>query len=166
MTTRYAGQVVRASDTEVLWALKAADESVASSTTLQNDDTLLVTLEANATYEFVAHVGYVGNTTGDIKLAFTFPSGASCYWSGKGGPASDDTFGSSGSTRHSVSFGDASGTSLSFAGSTTVLSVHILGVVTTASTAGTLQLQWAQNTSNATNTTVKAGSFLRAVRRE
>lgn len=165
MTTRYAGQVIRASDTEVLWALKASDESVTSSATLQNDDSLLLSVEANATYELAAHIAYVGNTTGDIKFAFTWPSGSTLYWSGKGGVESDAGYGASGSTRQSVSFGDASGTAVAYTGSTTVLSVHIMGCLVTSSIAGTLQLQWAQNTSNGTATTVKAGSFLRAQRR-
>jgi hypothetical protein len=36
--------------------------------------------------------------------------------------------------------------------------------LTTSSTSGTLQFQWAQGTSNATGTVVKAGSFIRLVR--
>lgn len=166
MVNRFPGQVVRGSDTEVLWARKTADESVTSSTTLQNDDTLLVSVEASAVYEFALHLAVVGNTTGDFKMGFTFPTSSTCWWSGKGGVETDAGFGASGSTRHSVSFGDASGTAVAYTGSTTILSIHVMGVLSVSTTAGTLQLQWAQNTSNATATTVKAGSFLRAQRRE
>jgi len=155
MVNRYPGQLVRGSDTEVLFALKLTDESLTSSTTLQNDDTLLFPVEASATYEFTATVVYVGNTTGDFKLAFTFPSGATLYWVGKGTPIGLDN-----------SFGAASGTSLAYSGETTNQSIVVQAVLTTGSTAGTLQLQWAQNTSNATATVVKTGSFIRAQRRE
>lgn len=165
MTTRYPGQKVRASDTEVLWARKTTDESLTSSTTLQNDDTLVVPVEAYAVYEFTALVAYTGNTTGDIKIGFTFPSG-SCYWAGKGPSEADSGYGAVGASRHSASFGDLTGTATPYAASTTPLAVLITGVLATDIASGNLQLQWAQNTSNATATVVKAGSFLRAQRRE
>src|SRR5690348_15724965 len=60
-----------------LAVIKGADESVTSSTTLQNDDALLVTLTANATYVFSLFLNYQGGTQGssDIKVAWTFPTG-------------------------------------------------------------------------------------------
>lgn len=162
----YAGQFVRASDVEIQWARKTSDESVTSSTTLQNDDTLLLPVRASSVYRFTALVGYVGNTTGDIKLGFTFPSGATCHWAGKGASSSDDGYGTTGASKHSAVFGEVSGTATSFAGSTSNLAVLIEGILITGTTAGNLTLQWAQNTSNGTATTVKAGSFLELSRRE
>lgn len=162
----YAGQYVRASDVEVQWARKTADESVTSSTTLQNDDTLLLPVRASSVFRFTALVAYTGNTTGDIKFAFTFPSGAACYWAGKGPSTADDGYGTVGASKHAASFAESSGTSTSFAGSTSTLAVLIEGILITGSTPGTLTLQWAQNTSNGTATTVKAGSFLEMTRRE
>lgn len=166
MATRYAGLTVRASDTEVLWARKVADESVTASTTMQDDDALLVQVEANRVYEFDALIGYVGNTAGDVKVGFTFPAGASCYWAGQGGSDGDSGYGGVGASRHSASFGDASGTATAFTGSTTALAILVKGMLVVGGTPGVLRLQWAQNTSNATATTVKAGSFLRAQARE
>lgn len=161
----YAGKLIRAGDLETLWARKTADESVTSSTTLQNDDTLVLQGVADAVYEIEGALFYVGNTTGDIKVAFTFPSG-NLYWFGKGGSEADGGFGGVGASRHSASYNDASGTSTAFTGSTTNLALLLKGVWVVGVSGGALQLQWAQNTSNATATTVKAGSFLRMQRRE
>jgi hypothetical protein len=49
-------------------------------------------------------------------------------------------------------------------GTTTLMAAELSFTLVTSSTAGNLQLQWAQNTSNATATTVKAGSVLTALR--
>jgi hypothetical protein len=166
MVIRKPGQIVRASDTEVLWARKGSDESVTSSATLQNDDSLVVQLEALAAYEFTVVLAWTGNVTGDIKFAFTFPSGGSCYWTASGPSDGDAGYGSTGASRYTANWGSASGTSTSFSGSTSTLGMIIQGVVVTSSTAGNLQLQWAQATSNGTATVVKAGSFISATRRE
>lgn len=162
----HAGQVVRASDTQVLWARKTVDESITSSTTLQNDDSLLLAVEADAVYEIAGTLFYAGNVTGDIKVAFTFPTGATLYWAGKGGSEADAGYGGVGASRHSASVADASGTATAFTGSTTNLAIFIRALLVTSGTSGNLQLQWAQNTSNGTATTVKVGSYLRAIRRE
>ena len=49
-------------------------------------------------------------------------------------------------------------------GATTPLGALVSGTVITGATAGNLQLQWAQNTSNATAASVLAGSALTAWR--
>lgn len=161
----FAGQKVRASDLEVLWARKSLDESVTSSTTAQNDDTLVLAVRANSTYRFTCLVAYTGNPTGDIKIGFATPAGSICYWAGKGPSTADDGYGTVGASKHSASL-DEAGATTSYAGSTSALAILVEGVLIVGSTSGNLTLQWAQNTSNGTATTVKAGSFLEAVRRE
>lgn len=142
-----------------LVAYKSGDQSVTSSTTLVNDSALAVPVEANAVYKVELLIYYAGGThaTADFKYNFTFPSGA--------GSASVRYLGLS--TALAIQYGTvvlggagAFGTN----GTGNILTVDLEFNLTTSSTAGNLQLQWAQNTSNATATTVKAGSIMTARR--
>lgn len=138
-------------------AFKNANESVTSSTALQNDNALLIPLQANAVYYFRMFFGYTGGTQGssDIKFGFTIPSGASMTWTRDGittaGVRPVLVF----NTTTAASTLGTNGTGSDEAGT-------VEGTVTTGGTAGNLQLQWAQNTSSTTATTVLAGSSLQA----
>jgi hypothetical protein len=93
----------------------------------------------------------------DIKLAFTAPAGATIRWSGLG----DGNVG----TDHEVI--SSSGASDSYQITSTggvrdAILVH--GMVTTTGTAGSLQLQWAQNTLDASQTLVESGSYMWATK--
>jgi len=139
--------------------IKPANETVTSSTTLQNDDDLFVSVEANAQYDVFLTVFHDSEaTSGDIKFSWTGPSGATMNWG-----VHTPTLTTTSSTtvpdtnmqvrliNEVVETGGADNT-----GTTMFAS----GSLTTSSTAGTLQLQWAQQTSNATASTVRAGSKL------
>ena len=149
--------------------LKAADETVTNSATVQSDNHLLFTASANAKYlvEFQLFVSQDANAVGaDFKFGFSLPASAS--WSGGDG-LPDPTVGASAA-------GDGNWTALlsssatpracgldGNAGNITGLSFTVL--VVTAGTAGTVTLQWAQNAATAgITTTVKANSWLRAER--
>ena len=56
-------------------AIKTATESVTSSTTLQDDDELVVTVEANTKYRVELLLLYDGNAAGDIQVKLVAPSG-------------------------------------------------------------------------------------------
>jgi len=132
---------------------KTADESVSSSTTLQNDDVLKIALAASDAVEFSA-VMFVSSTssTPDFKMAFTVPSGASVRWMA-------EYFDGANYQGSSVITG--SGTTVNFAVAANTLGmVKLSGIVVNGSNAGDLQLQWAQNTSNGTSVTVQQRSFL------
>lgn len=138
--------------------IKTADESVASSAVLQDDDHLFAPLAANKTYAFEANLAVVSATTPDYKLAFTVPAGATLRWHAF---SAHDTASLPGNP---LEYGvvTASGTPLTITVRTTETRiVRVVGSVVTAGTAGNLQLQWAQDSANATPATVKAGSFLR-----
>lgn len=141
---------VSTSDSQVR---KSADESVTSSATLQNDNELSLAVAANKTYVFDVYLAYTAGTTGDFKAALTFPSGATAF------AAISATDGSSWTTTglQISSGGSVSGGGL---GVTIPVLQRWTGVLMVSSTAGTLQVQWAQNTSNGTATTVKAGSVM------
>ena len=141
-----------------LAAYKGALESVTSSSTLQNDDALFLTLLANATYDLDMFVAYNGGTQGssDLKGAFAIPSGATLVYG----------FNSNGltSTPHVGFYGSGTGAFTAGTGATTATNwtLRLSGTIVT-SAAGVLQFQWAQATSSATATSVLPGSKLTAV---
>ena len=135
---------------------KTADEIVNNSTTLQNDDALLAALAANEVVAFQCAIHLTSGVTPDIKVAFTVPSGATLRWGmvGNADPSINQT-----------SVG-ASGTGILAQTAGVALPGHILlsGTVVNGANAGNLQLQWAQNTADASDTTVLANSWLLVIR--
>lgn len=150
---RLAGAALRA--VAPLAAYKSLAESVTGSITLQNDDALLLPLAANAVYYFRCKLGYTGaaSGSGDIKLGWTLPSGASmgyALYGDSGGSATNGFW----ETQTSVPAANSNGS--------TPVAVVMRGTIATAGTPGAVQLQWCQHTSSATATTVLAGSSLLA----
>lgn len=135
--------------------IKQSDESVSSSTALQNDDELVCYLDASTKYAFEAMIGYVSDATPDYKNAFTVPSGATIVWTAMYTNASSTL---------AIGHVAASGSGLSCLGATTAQGIQISGYVVVDSTAGALTYQFAQNSSDATAATTKAGSWLRVMR--
>ncbi|MFH9038508.1 hypothetical protein ACH4FA_03915 [Streptomyces sp. NPDC017966] len=133
---------------QIQFARKTADESVVSSTTLQNDNHLVLPVVANATYTLFLMCIFSGATTGDIKFDWTVPSGTVLRWSdqtGVSGLHSDvDVY--------------------SAPGGTTQVAFQIWATVVTSSTAGNVQFRWAQNASDATATIVRTNSSLQLTR--
>lgn len=157
------GEVLTAADVNeylvnVKYVRKAVDETITSSTSLQNDDELFLSVDANKTYEVFFVATYNGATAGDISWRVT-------------GPASSTlTMPSIGIQQAGAGSGDdlteAYNQALPVAQQYGALGTGILspiywhGLIVVAGTAGTIQFQWAQNTSSGTATTVKAGSFM------
>jgi hypothetical protein len=133
--------------------MKAVDETVNNSTTLQNDDDLFFTIAASEkwTVEIVCKI--VSNATPDFKVFFTAPAGATFNFV---------TLQSVGtvalvpwaSTAQSI-ITDATAT-----GNIGIVKAYVIN----STTAGTVNFQWAQNTAEASNTILKAGSFMIANR--
>jgi len=136
---------------------KPADQSVTSSTTLTNDNDLVASLEANATYELEGYLMAFGSTpgVGDMKIDFTIPSGATMKYTSFGVVASSPAT-SYEATVNASSTARAIGTNGS-----TDMGVPIRADIVMGSTAGSVQLRFAQNSSNATATGFRAGSRLR-----
>lgn len=142
------------------YVLKSADESVTSSTTLQNDDALVYTIGDTGTYVFDAYlwVTSAANAAGDINVAWSFPTGT-CHW---GGHAlfTDLASSVSGTFAASSHLSATSGSSVhGFGASTSQTMIWLHGILIATAT-GSLQFMWCQNSSNANATTVKAGSHL------
>lgn len=122
-----------------VFVLKTGDESIASNITPQNDDELSVPVVANAIYR--VEVNAIWTTGGGgFRCDFTGPASATMVWTDNDGVGAT-TIG------QDVTFSATTGASF-------------IGALDTAGTAGTLQFRWAQNTSNAAATVLKAGSYI------
>ena len=162
-----AGQKVTAAmmqATVPLVATKAIDQSVTSSTTLVNDADFQFSVLANASYVIDSYLQWVGSNTGNIKFAFTFPTPGTLHWAALGPNDTDAGFASGGTRGGSEWWIKNAQTSsptgsIQYAASTAGLNGRISGLLV-GQTAGTVVLQWAQLTSNATATTLKSGSWM------
>lgn len=137
--------------TAPLSAYKGASQPLASQTALQNDNALYIELLANAIYHFELTVFYNGPSGNTMTQGLVLPSGATCAYSLKqllsGGSFSAGYYESGNPPAAYCS------------GTGTTYSIEMKGTIVVAS-AGTLQYQWAQGSSSATDTTVQAGSDL------
>jgi hypothetical protein len=150
--TLTVGDVVGASRT----VYKTDDESVTSSTAVQDDDHLTLTVAADAVYALDTFLDVEGDVDGDFKLTFTGPSGATGSWTPDGiSNGNANNIGQIKRGRVALGTDDSVGVT----GDGTIVTPR--GQITTSSTAGSLTLRWAQNGSDETATTLKAGSWLR-----
>jgi len=145
------------------FAIKTADETVTSSATLQDDDELTLTVEANKSYEVSGFVRWTcASVTPDMQVAFSLPSGASLAWWGAG-PYTDLTGQNSNLNQYAPD--DTGVVWYGTNNSATFPSAMIIsGLLIVGATAGSLTFRWAQQTSNASGVTVKARSWLKLLR--
>lgn len=134
---------------------KSGDESVTSSTTSQDDDHLVFNVGANEIwliqYDLFINIGASTN----LKWKVSAPSGTSAAAHvklGNNNTGADISDATSDSTLSLSSF------------ASNPAHVQIFLKVTSSSTAGAVQLQWAQGTSSGTALTLKSRSKLVAVR--
>lgn len=145
--------------------VKGVTESVTSATTgtaFQNDDELFLPAVVNAQYRFDLLLLHSSSNAGRFKMQFTAPAGSTVTW----GVVAVPTTVTSSTTVTDVTMPSRllSDTLSLGGGNLTGTTALIRGVLTTSSTAGNLTLQWAQNTSDAGATQVRAGSSLRMKR--
>lgn len=161
------GQVLAAADVNSwfvpLVGYKSADQSVTSSTVLINDSALLVPVAANALYLVTCYLSYEGGTQGssDMKFQFTGPAGSAMSFNATYYPTSG---GVGANTNLSRTTGLSSVVPVGTDGTGVKMPMVISGTFSTGAFTGNLQMQWAQNTSSATSTTMHAGSVLAASR--
>jgi len=139
-------------------AVKSASTSRTSTTTLTADPDLTVPVDANAAYDVEISLPYNGAATGtgDIKFSFSVPSGASITggFEGIANPLGVAILTvATGSTLFSASNGTGN-----------PLWCKISCTLFTSGTSGNLVLNWAQNTSSGTATTLLAGAKMSAAR--
>lgn len=129
-----------------------SDQSVTSSTTLTDVTGLGVAIEASKKYHFYAYLPYnEAGTAGGLKLAINGPSSPTTVIY-----TSHIEVSSVSVTSAFTAFAGAHGVAVSVAGTR---GAWIEGTVVNGSNAGTLIPQFAQNTSDASATSIKAGAY-------
>lgn len=164
----YALQKLRASDLLKMLSrskVKITDEPLTSTTTLQDDDELFVSVDANVTYAVdVKLLALEASGNGaDIKFAWTFPTGcildlpvvgAHESWVASAGAALETEWaGWQNETASPTS-------SKTFGTHTTAFSYHMRGTLRVGSAAGTFRLQWAPKNNVVSTVTLKSGSSI------
>lgn len=120
-----------------VWIYKGADESVAGSTTLQNDDQLFFTAAANGVYLMELYLRAGETSAGDIKFSLAGAGATSwCIASSAGNP---------------VCGTPESGT-ISISNSGDEIYGRIVFLLTASAGGGTVNLQWAQASASGTTT--------------
>jgi len=152
------GQVLTASDVNTwfvpLAVVKPSSESVTSSTTLQNDDHLVLAVAASATYEFTCQLFFIAASGGDIKWTWSLPAGASLTYQNLHNEGGGTGVGNACLANSDLDTPTAAG------GGSATEAARMTGNLTIAGTSGNAQLRWAQNASNATATQVRSPSQL------
>jgi len=137
-------------EVRVVPATKSADQTIISNSTLQNDTELAVAVAASTNYDFKLVLLYNSGVTPDLKFGWTYPVGTTMRYSMQG---------YTGGVVQSFRIIETDVVALD--GNASSLSCVCEGTVFVGATAGTLQLQWAQNTLTASNSSVLLGSSLR-----
>lgn len=130
-----------------------------SNTVLQNVTDMLIALPAvnGAIFQFRGIVYYNSNGTADIKFAFTIPAGGATFiWNPIGiATTATGTIGDVNCPAPSTS-----GTAAAFGGAGVDSAVRFWGEITMGTVAGNLQLQAAQNTSDASTSNILPRSII------
>lgn len=128
-----------------------------SSTALQSVTGFAIPVPTTGTFAFRGIIYYTSSTVADIKFAFLLPAGGTIIWNGPGvvpgGAGTGDT---------TASTAVASDAALSYAGNgiATILACQIEGTYVAGGTAGNVQFRAAQNTVEATQSTIQPQSRL------
>lgn len=134
-----------------------ADQSVTSSTTLVNSTYIVLPVDANALYVMDMLMLISGATAGDITYDWVAPSGSFMRKSYFSYP-----FGETATTglMDRVAQDNFTGDSATM-GTGTMTGIRPSGYISTSGTSGTLQFRFAQRTSSASATTLRAGTWMR-----
>ena len=147
-----------------VFVVKAGDTPRASTTVLANDPDLSLPVPANSKWWVEMFIAASAVSAADIKTAWSVPAGATGNRriSGPGSTSNDalsdnvtSRWGVHGFTSAMVYGARSGGNQFQF---------QEICMVTVAGTAGNIVLQWAQQVSDATATTVYADSYIRARR--
>jgi len=134
-------------DKPYLTVRKSIDETLSANITPQDDDELKFSIGANETWTAQFVIQQNSGTVPDFKFGVTAPVGATCDVS------INDTISSTNSVSNL-----GCGVSQAVTGNAADEVTFVYATIVNGSTAGTVTLQWSQNTSDPGNTTVQAGS--------
>lgn len=146
---------------------KLSNESVSSSTTVQDDDELFFTPILNTDYWVTMYIIYDGPgptpTEGDLKISWTVPTGSTFDYVSDAitSLATSGVFDVSRTAQIAPAGGTPGAGTLGVSSPAVAL---VKGIFRMGSTAGQFKFRWAQITSNGTAVTVRANSCLIARR--
>jgi hypothetical protein len=139
----------RVMDTAVI-VRKTGEETVNNSNVLQNDDELLLAMAANEVWSLELFLLFNSSTVADLKLSATMPAG--CVGLNNSAYNND-------AIAITVDENVISALALGGAGASNRL-YRASYLIINGGNAGNFQIQWAQNTAEATNTKVLTNSHL------
>jgi hypothetical protein len=147
---------------QIASAIKAADTTRTNTTTRTDDPHLVLDVEASTIYWLTGLLIYAADGARDLEISFRVPAGSTIDWV-------SDAFGSSiaaatlvsevSRTRQTSVTAPALGGNGSGAVGNNLFAVP-RGIVTIGGTAGTVALQWAQASSGAVGSIMRADSVL------
>lgn len=143
-----------------LWVGKTVTTDRASTTTISADPELVLPVEANAEYVFEFYWRVSGITAGGIDIQITTPTGATGSYSCNRLAADQADTGTRTSTRLLFNVE----TEFSTPSTSAHQVIEGSGRVITGGTAGNLSIDWAQNASNATATSMTSDSWIQLTR--
>lgn len=160
-----AGDLIVAEDV-VVARLTANVTLATSSTTLQDVTGLAAAALANEVYlvDMALFAQNAVGTTEDIKYGFTFPTGAALRLAAIGGTTGGVSGANATDMFIRVQDITSGSTTMAFGVDTLITYTHMTGILTMSSTAGSLQVQAAQNTSGANAVSVRTGSYVKLTR--
>lgn len=137
-------------DAQQVYRAKASAKTANANTTLSADTELVLPVKRNTTYVVEAQLITDSGTTPDAKIGWSGPTGATMNWMVQ--PAGDVVGGIV------KAIGDSQ--ALDGAGAGTDRMHQLTGLLTVGVNDGTLTLTFAQNTSDASDTKLEAGSWV------
>lgn len=137
--------------------IKLTDETKNSDTTLADDSELVFSLAANSKYLLEIFIGFYFDAAPDIKIQLAF-SGTITSWLANSIVCENDT-----AATFTNLFNDAVLTTIHsiISASNTNGILKIKSIFEVGASGGNFSVQWAQNTSDAGNTKVKKGSYIK-----
>lgn len=147
-------------------ARKTTAQQVVSDSTVNDDEHISFSVEANAVYSMDGWLFYSANSTADIKFGFSVPANTLGEWSVLGPGSGSTTQTQAGHSIRTITRDPSDEQSLSGLGLgvANASSVIVQGMWRIGSVPGTLTLQWAQGTSDAGATVLYNDSWIRLQR--
>jgi hypothetical protein len=130
---------------------KTAIQTVNNSTALVAVTGMSFAVAANARYNFLGRIDFITGATPDIKMGWSYPTGATMFWSAVGYDLAGAIFDGDRFIETGV---------WAAAGAAANDEFLVWGALITSTTSGTFGPTFAQNTANASDTSINAGSDL------
>ena len=141
---------------------KTADETVNNSTVQQNDDELLFAVAANEVWVFDLYLLFTSSLVADFQFGFTAPVGCTLHWGviGTGASVGYYTWGLNAVGVNPTGLLIVTAVLPVAGGGADIMGVRSTIMVINGVNAGNIQLQWAQNTGEASDTKVLTNSCI------